>query len=74
MSPQELADRIRAWASAQGYQYQQEAHATEFAKVIVSDPAGGYTMVVIPNAHHGRRLRRDQVRYTVQRLNGNWRN
>jgi len=74
LSPQQLADRIRDWAASQGYTYHLGPHATEFGMVRVADPAGGHTSTVIPNAHHGRRLRKDQVRYTVQRLNANWRN
>jgi hypothetical protein len=38
----------------------------------VTDQQGGSTKTTIPNAHHGRRLPQDQVRYTVQRLNNNW--
>jgi hypothetical protein len=72
LSPQQLADRIQRWAEEEGYTYQLGAHGSEFGTVRVEDPAGGHTSVVIPNPHHGRRLRRDQVRYTVQRLNANW--
>jgi hypothetical protein len=73
LTPQQLADRIRRWAESQEYEYQLGPHATEFGIVRVIDPAGGHTSVVIPNAHHGRKLRKDQVRYVVQRLNANWR-
>jgi hypothetical protein len=72
LTPQQLADRIRRWAEGLGYAYQLRPHSSEFGTVRVDDPADGHTSVVIPNAHHGRRLRRDQVRYTVQRLNANW--
>jgi len=72
MSPQELCDRIRDWAAAQGYTFAQGAHATEFCKVVVRDPDGGQTWTTIPNAHQGRRLRRDQVRHVVQQINNRW--
>jgi hypothetical protein len=72
-SPQELADRIRDWAAGRGYIVSQASHATEFAKIVVKDPDGGFTWTVIPNAHRGRRLRRDQVRYVVQQINIRWR-
>jgi hypothetical protein len=72
LSPGELAARIKQWAEGQEYEYQLLPHASEFGKVLVRDPNGGYTSTVIPNAHHGRRLRKDQVRYVVQRLNSNW--
>jgi hypothetical protein len=72
LSPQQLADRIRDWAASQGYRYSLGPHASEFGTVRVSDPAGGHTTAVIPNAHHGRRLRKDQVRYTVRDLNSHW--
>jgi len=45
----------------------------EYGKIVVRDPNDGSTYTLIPNAHHGRRLRRDQVRYTVGTLNKNWR-
>jgi hypothetical protein len=72
MSPQALCNKVRDWAEAQGYGFVQGAHASEFAKVTVTDPAGGHSTVVVPNAHHGRRLRRDQVRYTALKLDANW--
>ncbi len=72
LSPQQLTDRIRRWAESQGHAYQLGPHASEFGIVRVSDPADGHTSVVIPNSHGGRRLRKDQVRYVVQRLNANW--
>ena len=72
MPPQELADRIHEWATAQGFVSSQAPHATEFAKVIVKDPNGEWTWTVIPNAHRGRRIRRDQVRYVVQQINIRW--
>ena len=73
MAPQELTDLIREWAAAQGYAASQAPHATEFAKIVVKDPNGGFTWSVIPNAHQGRRIRRDQVRYVVQQINTRWR-
>jgi len=72
LPPQELADRISEWAAAQGYVASQAPHATEFAKLIVRDPNGGWTWTVIPNAHRGRRIRRDQVRYVIQQINIRW--
>jgi hypothetical protein len=72
LSPQELADRIRVWAASQGYAYTKGPHATEFAKVVVKNPSGGQTWTVIPNAHRGRRIRRDQVRYVVKQINIRW--
>jgi hypothetical protein len=72
LSPQQLASRIRRWAESYGYGFHLGPHASEFGTVRVSDPADGHTGTVIPNAHHGRKLRKDQVRYVVQRLNSNW--
>jgi hypothetical protein len=72
LSPQQLADRIQGWAQAHGYDCEQLSHGGEFAKVFVHDPAGGFTHTTIPNAHQGRRLRKDQVRYVVKKLNNNW--
>jgi len=72
VSPQELADRIHEWAAAHGYMTTQAAHATEFAKIVVKDPNGEWTWTVIPNAHHGRRIRRDQVRYVIHQINTRW--
>jgi hypothetical protein len=74
LAPRLLAARIRQWAERQGYEFELLPHATEFGKVIVRDPRGEFTTTVIPNAHHGRRLRRDQVRYVVQEINNSWRN
>jgi hypothetical protein len=73
LPPQELANRIREWAAGHGYIVSQASHATEFAKLVVKDPNGGLTWTVIPNAHRGRRIRRDQVRYVVQQINIRWR-
>jgi len=72
MAPQALIDYITNWAKGQGYRCLQAPHAGEFAKVMILNPQGGRTMTVIPNAHHGRRLRKDQVRYTIRDLNINW--
>jgi hypothetical protein len=72
LSPQQLCDRIRDWAAGQGYTFAQGSHATEFGKVVVRDPNGGQTWTTIPNPHHGKRLRRDQVRYIVQQINNRW--
>jgi hypothetical protein len=72
LTPQALCDAIRDWGASHGYTYQQQPHASEFAKVIVSDPAGGQTFTTVHNAHRGRRLRRDQVRHVVRNLNKNW--
>lgn len=72
MSPQQLADRIQQWAQSQGCGYAVLPHAVEFGTVRVSDPAGGHTTAVIPNAHPGRRLKKHQVRYTVRDLNNHW--
>jgi hypothetical protein len=73
MTPQQLADRIRDWAASQGYTFTQNSHASEFCLVTVKDPSGEQTWTVIPNAHHGRRIRRHQIRYVVQQLNARWR-
>jgi hypothetical protein len=72
MTPQELADRIRDWAVRQGYDFELKGHATEFGKAIVRDPAGGFTLAVIPNPHHSRRLKKHQIRFTVKDVNTNW--
>jgi hypothetical protein len=72
MTRQELADRIRDWAVGQGYDFALKGHASEFGKAIVRDPAGGSTVAVVPNPHHGRRLKKHQVRYTVKDVNNNW--
>jgi len=72
LSPRQLAGRIRDWAEAQGYTFTQGARASEFAKVLVQDPNGGETWTTIPNAHQGRRLRKDQIRYVVQQINNRW--
>jgi hypothetical protein len=71
-TPQQLCDRIRDWAHGQGYEYDFGPYGNEFGKVTVRDPDGGHTTAVVPNAHRGRRLRKDQVRYTVRDLNNNW--
>lgn len=72
LTPQELCDRIRAWAERQGYEFDLRAHATEYGVVTVRDPQGGFTISSVPNAHHGRRIRRDQVRYVIHKLNTRW--
>jgi hypothetical protein len=72
LTPEQLCGRIRDWAEGQGYRYEFGPHGGEFGKVTVHDPNGGHTTAVVPNAHHGRRLRKDQVRYTVRHLNNNW--
>ncbi len=74
LSPSRLAARIRQWAEEQGFEFRQSPHASEFTKVTVRHPRGEYTTTVIPNAHHGRRLQRHQVRYVVQEINNSWRN
>ncbi len=72
LSPQQLADGIRDWAVGHGYAVTQESHASEFCKVVVRDQAGELTRATIPNAHHGRRLQRQQIRYVVQQINNRW--
>jgi hypothetical protein len=57
---------------AEGYIFTQGPHATEYAKVAVQDPNGEQTQATIPNAHRGRRLHKDQVRYVVQQINNRW--
>jgi hypothetical protein len=74
LAPRQLAARIRQWAERQGYEFDLAPHASEFGFVTVSEPGGEYTTTLIPNPHHGRRLRRDQVRYVVQEINKSWRN
>jgi hypothetical protein len=73
MMPRELCDEIRDWAAGVGYTYAERPAGGEFAVVTVSDPEGGQTQTSVPNAHHGRKLKKNQVRYTVQKLNKNWR-
>ena len=72
VAPQALCRSIREWAEQRGFRFEQLAHAAEFAKIRVYDPADGSTTTVVPNAHRGRRLRKDQARYTVQFLNTHW--
>jgi hypothetical protein len=72
LTPEELCNEIRDWAAGQGYRYSFAPHGSEFGRVSVRDPAGGLTSTVVPNPHHGRRLRKDQARYTVGDLNKNW--
>ena len=72
--PRDVLPRIRQWADEQGYEFQLSPHASEFTKVTVRHPNGEYATTVIPNAHHGRRLRRHQVRYVVQEIDDDWRN
>lgn len=72
LRPQELCDRIRQWAESHGFEYELLPHASEFGIVIVRDPANGSTGTTIPNSHRGRRLRQDQIRYVVQKLNLRW--
>jgi hypothetical protein len=73
LTPRELAARIKHWAEGEGYEVTFAPHASEYKKVTVRDPQGNHTTTVIPNAHHGRRLRKDQVRYVVQEINNGWR-
>lgn len=72
MSPRDLCKRIQKWAQKQGYTFELTPHASEFGKVILRDPNGGQTIAVVPNPHHGRRIKKHQVRYTIQDLNANW--
>jgi hypothetical protein len=72
MTPQDLADLVRDWATGQGYTFSQEPHGSEFCKVGVQDPNGSHSGTTIPNPHHGRRLRKDQVRYVVRQINNRW--
>jgi hypothetical protein len=74
LMPQELLEEIRRWAAEQGYITQSRPAAQEYALVTVRDPDGGFTTTLIPNPHHGRRLAKHKVRYTVQQLNSGWRN
>jgi hypothetical protein len=73
LTPEELCECVRQWAESQGYEFELGPHASEFGKIRVRDPAGGFTNNTVPNPHRGRRLRRDQVRYVVQKLNNRWR-
>jgi len=73
LTPRELRRKIEAWAAAQGYTCESIRARSEFYKIVVRDPDGGHTYTTVPNAHRGRRLRQDQVRYTVRDLNNNWR-
>lgn len=72
LTPEQLCNRIRDWAQGQGYRYEFGPHGSEFGKVTVRDPDGGHTTAVVPNAHRGHRLRKHQVRYTVQGINSHW--
>jgi hypothetical protein len=74
LTPTELRDEIGRWAVGHGYTYETTPARSEAWKVVVRDPNDGTTYTTIPKAHHGRRLRHDQVRYTVRNLNSNWRN
>ena len=73
MAPQDLCDRILEWAQRMGFGFSQSPHASEYAKVLVYDPRGGHSGATVPNAHKGRRLKKHQVRYTVNHINHNWR-
>jgi hypothetical protein len=73
MRPRELVKAIEKWAASQGYTTEATRAAGEAGKVVVRDPANGSTYTTIPNPRSGRRLGKDQVRYTVQHLNRNWR-
>lgn len=72
LSPKELCSKIKSWAKGFGYEFELESHGHEYGRAVVRDPAGGLTSATVPNAHKGRKLRRDQVRYTVQDINRNW--
>lgn len=62
LSPRELLKEIEEWAENQGYETTFHATRNESGKVVVTDPDGGSTFTNVPNAHRGRRLRKDQVR------------
>ena len=72
-TPGELVEEVKRWAVAQGYTYEVAKARSEYTKVVVRDPNDGSTYTTVPNAHQGRKLRQDQVRYTVRNLNNNWR-
>jgi hypothetical protein len=72
MAPQELVAAIEEWAARHGYMTTFRPSGKEYGRVVVQDPAGGSTFADVPNAHHGRRLRKDQVRYVVRDINGHW--
>jgi hypothetical protein len=72
-TPEALRRASQEWAVSQGYTYEFAPARSEYGKIVVRDPADGSTYTTIPNAHHGRRLRQHQVRYTIQDLNRNWR-
>lgn len=74
LMPHDLCEEIRHWAEAQGYLYHLRSHGTEYGVIVLEDLTGWHTYTTIPNAHKGRRLRKDQVRYCVQNLNNRWRN
>ena len=73
LTPAELLREIQDWAVGQKYTYETSKARKESAKIVVRDPKNGSTYTTIPKAHRGRKLRRDQVQYTVQNLNTNWR-
>jgi len=72
MTPAALASLIKEWAESQGFHFEKRKAATEYGLVKVSDPSDGETWTVIPNAHKGRRLKKHQIRYTIHKLNSNW--
>jgi hypothetical protein len=73
-TPSELVDLICRWAASVGYEYEVTPHACEFAEIVIRDRAAGlYTTTTVPNAHHGRRLKKHQLRYPVHEINTCWR-
>ena len=62
-TPDELRAQIEQWAASHGYICQFRPGSREYGTMVVHDPAGGRTYTTIYNPHHGRRLRKDQIRY-----------
>jgi hypothetical protein len=73
MTPGALQKAIEAWAVDQGLTYETTEASSEYGKIVVRGPEETSTYTTIPNPHKGRKLRKDQVRYTVANLNKNWR-
>lgn len=73
LTPAELRDAIASWAEQQGYEAVFRLGRNEYGIIVLHAPDGAVTTTTIPNAHRGRRLRRDQIRYVVKKVNTSWR-
>lgn len=72
LTPEELRTEIEEWAHGQGYSSEFRPATREFGTIVLTDPAGGHSFTTLHKPHHGRRLRRDQIRHAVKNLNANW--